>query len=310
MLLPAGPLVKRRIRKEGAGRPPESAPIPGAKRLFLCVCPVGLKTRSLSSARWDGAGGDSRVRQQERRAARGGWNRAGAWHEGRDFLDPPRAPGELGWLAHYRVRRCIGEGGMGLVFEAEDTDLLRSVALKVIRPELAGIPQVVRRFLREAQAMAALKTRPHRHHLPGRPAARHPLPGHGVSPRDVAAPLAGTWTQALGGPGAAARPRARRRPGRRPPARPDPPRHQAGQYLAGGPHRSGQDPRLRAGPNPEPRRADHESGSAVGTPAYMAPEQARGEGDDASCDLFSLGCVLYQLCTRRLPFPGLRSSPC
>ena len=45
-------------------------------------------------------------------------------------------------------------------------------------------------------------------------------------------------------------------------------------------------------------------GTTVGSPAYMAPEQARGERGDAACDLFSLGCVLYLLCTRRLPFPG------
>ena len=83
--------------------------------------------------------------------------RAAESAEGRDFLDPPRAAGELGWLAHYRVRRLLGEGGMGLVYEAEDTDLLRPVALKVIRPELGGIPQVAQRFLREARAMAALK---------------------------------------------------------------------------------------------------------------------------------------------------------
>ena len=74
-----------------------------------------------------------------------------------DFLDPPRAPGELGWLAHYRVRRLLGEGGMGLVFEAQDTDLLRPVALKVIRPELAGSTQAAQRFTLEARAMAALK---------------------------------------------------------------------------------------------------------------------------------------------------------
>ena len=74
-----------------------------------------------------------------------------------DFLDPPRGPGELGWVAHYRVRRLLGEGGMGLVFEAEDIDLLRRVALKVVRPELAGTALAAQRFTLEARAMAALK---------------------------------------------------------------------------------------------------------------------------------------------------------
>src|SRR6202008_1249866 len=74
-----------------------------------------------------------------------------------DFLGPPRAEGEIGWMAHSRVRSLVGEGGIGLVFLAEDTQLSRPVALKIIKPEMAGAPGVQSRFVREAQATAAIK---------------------------------------------------------------------------------------------------------------------------------------------------------
>ena len=74
-----------------------------------------------------------------------------------DFDGLPRSTGDFGWLAHYRVLRLLGQGGMGLVFLAEDSLLSRLVALKVIRPEIVGTPGIAERFTREARATAAIK---------------------------------------------------------------------------------------------------------------------------------------------------------
>jgi serine/threonine protein kinase len=207
-------------------------------------------------------------------------------------------------LAHYRVRRCIGEGGMGLVFEGEDADLLRPVALKVIRPELAGSLQVAQRFAQEARAMAALK---HDHvvtiyqvgqqrglpflameYLRGMSLFDWLHRGHRPSVdlvlrlgREIAAGLAAAHRRGL--------------------------IHRdikpANIFLEA-PHG-----RVKILDFGLARTQSHDvqithPGTTVGSPSYMAPEQARGEGDDASCDLFSLGCVLYVLCTGQLPFPG------
>src|SRR5206468_1500208 len=74
-----------------------------------------------------------------------------------DFLAPPQSPGELGRLEHYRVLKVLGQGGMGIVFMAEDTKLHRIVALKVMLPAIAKKEVARDRFLREARATAAIE---------------------------------------------------------------------------------------------------------------------------------------------------------
>jgi ribosomal protein S27E len=74
-----------------------------------------------------------------------------------NLLAPPQAPGELGRLGPYRVLKVLGHGGMGIVFQAEDPQLKRLVALKAMLPHLAANPTARQRFLHEAQAAARLE---------------------------------------------------------------------------------------------------------------------------------------------------------
>ncbi len=67
----------------------------------------------------------------------------------------PPQPGQM--LSHYRLVEKIGEGGMGVVWKAEDTTLDRSVAIKILPPEFAADPERVARFEREARVVAALQ---------------------------------------------------------------------------------------------------------------------------------------------------------
>ena len=221
-----------------------------------------------------------------------------------DFLSSPRAAGELGRLAHYRVLRLLGEGGMGRVFLAEDSLLSRPVALKVIRPEIADTPGIAQRFMREARATAAIKH-------------DHIVTIYQVGQENGMPFLAMEYLKGMSLDGWLDR-------GQRPSVELV---LRIGREIAAGlsaAHRRSLIHRDIKPANiwleaPAGRvkildfgmaRSERENveitgtGAVMGTPAYMAPEQARGEPAGASSDLFSLGCVLYRLCTRRLPFEG------
>src|SRR3712207_6071529 len=73
------------------------------------------------------------------------------------FLAPPEQPDELGRLSTYRVLKVLGKGGMGMVFKAEELVLQRTVALKVMLPEVAKKATARERFLREARLTAQIE---------------------------------------------------------------------------------------------------------------------------------------------------------
>jgi serine/threonine protein kinase len=220
-------------------------------------------------------------------------------------LSPPQSEGEIGRLGGYRVLKLLGHGGMGAVFQAEDPKLGRLVALKVMLPGVARKPGMKDRFLREARAAAALE---HDHVVPvyevneanGVPFIAMPFLRGGTladrltdadGPRPVSEVLAVGRQIAAGLAAAHARGLVHRdiKP--------------ANIWLdatAGG--------RVKILDFGLARRdADQDltqSGSVLGTPSYMAPEQARGQAVDGRADLFSLGVVLYRMAAGRLPFRG------
>lgn len=205
------------------------------------------------------------------------------------------APEELETLGKYQLTELLGSGGMGVVYRAEDPDLGRTVALKVMRPHLTEKEQ--ERFRHEARLLAQVH---HPHIVPIHDygmergwfyyvmeyVAAKPLSQHlSAPPRDL---LRLVQEAAL-----------------------------AIQHLhdQGVLHRDLKPANILVDGSFAPRIVDFgiaktedvsltPSNALVGTPPYMSPEQARGEELDARADVYALGAVLYECLTGRPPFEG------
>ncbi len=222
------------------------------------------------------------------------------------------APGQL-LAARYRIVRPLGRGAVGEVYEAEDLELGGRVAVKILRPEIAGSAHILQRFKREIQ-LARKVTHPNVcrvfdlvYHTPPegaglafltmellegetlaeRLARKGPLPPAEVLAivRQIAAALAAA--------------------------------HAAGVVhrdlkcgnvflveATGGRRAVVTDFGLAVSPLGGAAASLTATGELVGSPAYMAPEQVRGEEPTPATDVYALGVVLFEMVTGELPFAG------
>lgn len=218
-----------------------------------------------------------------------------------EFLDPADQPGVLGRLGEYEIHGVLGRGGMGVVLRGRDPDLNRFVAIKALGPQWASSEVARKRFAREAQAAAAV--------VHPNVIAIHQVQSHGRLPFLVMALVPGeSLQQRLAVRGTLELVEILR----------------IGMQIAAGlaaaheqglVHRDVKPANILLEPGIErvlitdfglARAADDRTltqwGVIAGTPAYMSPEQSRGEALDGRSDLFSLGCVLHEMATGKPPF--------
>ena len=217
-------------------------------------------------------------------------------------------------ISHYHITSQLGEGGMGVVYEAEDTNLGRHVALKFLTPALAQDEGLLQRFQREARAASSLN-HPNICIIHGieQFEAEHfivmeLLDGESLADRIRRGPLDIDSVLTLGVQIVDALESAHSKGivhrDLKPPNIFVTARGQAKILDFGLAKIDNQKP--NASSNVPTAIADHltSAGATMGTVAYMSPEQARGEVTDARTDLFSFGTVLYQMAASVLPFNG------
>ena len=226
------------------------------------------------------------------------------------FLRPAERPGVLGTLGGYEIQEVIGQGGMGVVLKAFDPALHRLVAVKVMAAAVAGSAVARKRFLREAQAAAAvchdhIVTVFGVHETDGLPyLVMQYVAGESLQDRlDRCGPLETVEIVRIGMQTAAGLAAAHAQGLIHRDIKP------ANLLLEGEPKTSAPGVvRVKITDFGLARMIDDmgltENGVVAGTPEYMSPEQARGESVDHRTDLFSLGSVLYALCTGLPPFRG------